>query len=154
MTGTRLRARYSAAACLARAMLACSPCWPRAPSAVDSAERWWADLREQRHPYFGSVGRSAIWRLAVPPTTPPLGLGATLIEWHGGQRWVFGDLPGDEIRARCAAVGGHITRFRGGNDRIPAFHPLDPVLARLNTRLKAEFDPAGIFNPGRLIPLA
>ena len=123
-------------------------------SAVDSAERWWADLREQRHPYFGSVGRSAIWRLAVPPTTPPLGLGATLIEWHGGQRWVFGDLPADEIRARCAAVGGHITRFRGGNDRIPAFHPLDPVLARLNTRLKAEFDPAGIFNPGRLIPLA
>jgi glycolate oxidase FAD binding subunit len=121
---------------------------------VDGADRWWADLREQRHPFFGSVGRSVVWRLAVPPTTPPLGLGATLIEWHGGQRWVFGDLPADEIRARCAAVGGHTTRFRGGIDGIPAFHPLDPVLARLNTRLKAEFDPAGIFNPGRLIPVA
>ncbi len=53
-----------------------------------------------------------------------------------------------------AAVGGHATRFRGGDARIPAFQSLDPVLARLNARLKAEFDPAGIFNPGRLFPLA
>ena len=121
---------------------------------VDGADRWWADLREQRLPCFGSEGRPTVWRLAVPPTTPPLGLGATLLEWHGGQRWVFGDRPADEIRARCAAVGGHATRFRGGDARIPAFQPLDPVLARLNTRLKAEFDPAGIFNAGRLFPVA
>lgn len=123
-------------------------------SVVDAADRWWTDLREQRHPFFQTGGQKTLWRLAVPPTTPPLGLGAPLIEWHGGQRWVVGDLPVDEVRARCAAVGGHATRFRGGDASIPAFQPLDPVLARLNVRLKAEFDPAGIFNPGRLMPLA
>jgi len=123
-------------------------------SIVDEAERWWADLREQRHPYFRSGTQPALWRLAVPPSTPPLGLGATLIEWHGSQRWVIGDVDATALRSRVAAVGGHATRFRGGDASIPAFHALDPVLARLNVRLKAEFDPAGIFNPGRLMPLA
>ena len=122
-------------------------------SVVDEAERWWGDLREQRHPYFQSSAQTTLWRLAVPPATPPLGLGATLIEWHGGQRWLVGDIDADVLRSRVAAVGGHATRFRG-RDRVSAFQSLDPVLARLNTRLKSEFDPAGIFNPGRLVPLA
>ena len=30
--------------------------------------------------------------------------------------------------------------------------PLDPVLLRLHRELKAAFDPAGILNPGRLLP--
>jgi len=92
-------------------------------------------------------------RKTVPPTTPPLGLGPTLIEWHGGQRWISGEVDVTALRSKVAAVGGHATRFRGGDAHIPAFHALDPVLARLNARLKAEFDPAGIFNPGRLSPL-
>ncbi len=123
-------------------------------SVVDEAERWWVDLREQRHPFFQSGAQRSLWRLAVPPTTPPLGLGATLIEWHGGQRWVTGDVDATALRSKVAAVGGHATRFRGGDASIPAFQALDPVPARLNARLKAEFDPAGIFNPGRLMPLA
>jgi glycolate oxidase FAD binding subunit len=49
------------------------------------------------------------------------------------------------------AAGGHATQFRGG-DRRSAFHPLPPALAMIHRRLKAEFDPAGIFNPGRLYP--
>lgn len=122
-------------------------------SVVDDAERWWTELREQRHPYFATGQQRALWRLSVPPTTPPLGLGSTLIEWHGGQRWVSGEVDATALRSKVAAVGGHATRFRGGDARIPAFQALDPVLARLNARLKAEFDPAGIFNPGRLSPL-
>jgi glycolate oxidase FAD binding subunit len=121
-------------------------------SVVDGAELWWVELREQRHPYFQSGAQTALWRLAVPPTTPPLGLGATLIEWHGGQRWLVGDIDATALRSRVAAVGGHATRFRG-SDRVSAFQALDPVLARLNTRLRSEFDPASIFNPGRLSPL-
>jgi glycolate oxidase FAD binding subunit len=119
-------------------------------SVVDDADRWWADLREQRHAFF--AGSGVLWRLAVPPTTPPLRLPATLIEWHGGQRWVRAEYAAEAMHGLAAAVGGHATRFRGGNPRIAAFQPLDPVLARLNARLKAEFDPAGIFNPGRLNP--
>jgi glycolate oxidase FAD binding subunit len=32
------------------------------------------------------------------------------------------------------------------------FAPLAPALARLHRELKAAFDPAGVFNPGRLYP--
>ncbi|HYM47449.1 MAG TPA: FAD-linked oxidase C-terminal domain-containing protein, partial [Burkholderiaceae bacterium] len=31
-----------------------------------------------------------------------------------------------------------------------AFHPLTPALTQIHRRLKNEFDPAGIFNPGRM----
>ena len=112
----------------------------------------WADLREQRHTFFSISGDEALWRVAVRSTTPPLALGPTLIEWNGGQRWLRGTLDAARLRAAAAAAGGHATRFRGGNRQAPAFHPLEPLQARLHQRLKAEFDPAGIFNPGRLIP--
>lgn len=115
---------------------------------VEDAERWWADLREQRLPWF--AGDAALWRVSVPPTTPPLRLDGMLLEWNGGQRWVRGDHAPEAMHPMARALGGHATRFRGGTARTSAFQPLDPVLARINLRLKAEFDPAGIFNPGRL----
>ena len=110
----------------------------------------WAELREQSQVFF-QQGRGTLWRLAVPPTTGPLDLGNTLVEWSGGQRWVWSDAPAATIRARVESAGGHATQFRGG-DRRATFHPLPPVLAAIHRRLKAEFDPAGIFNPGRLYP--
>jgi glycolate oxidase FAD binding subunit len=117
---------------------------------VDAAECWWADLREQRLPFF--AGEAPLWRVSLPPTTPPLRMAATLIEWHGGQRWVRGDHAPAAMHPMARQLGGHATRFRGGNGGLPAFQPLEPGLARISTRLKAEFDPSGIFNPGRLLP--
>jgi glycolate oxidase FAD binding subunit len=117
---------------------------------VDAAERWWADLREQRLPFF--AGEAPLWRVSLPPTTPPLRMAATLIEWHGGQRWVRGDHAPEAVHAMARQLGGHATRFRGGDAAQPAFQPLDAALARISARLKAEFDPSGIFNPGRLLP--
>jgi glycolate oxidase FAD binding subunit len=118
---------------------------------VDDAADWWEALREQRHSFF--TGAGTLWRLAVPPTTPPLDLGPTLLEWHGGQRWVRGEHVAAAMHPMAAAVGGHATRFRGIGAG-PVFQPLDAVLARINARLKAEFDPAGIFNPGRMAALS
>ncbi|HTN49121.1 MAG TPA: glycolate oxidase subunit GlcE [Burkholderiaceae bacterium] len=118
--------------------------------AIDGADAWWSDLREQRHSFF--AGSGPLWRLAVPPTTPPLELGATLIEWHGGQRWIRADHAAAALHTVAGDVGGHATRFRGGDANVNAFQPLEPALARIHARLKAEFDPAGIFNPGRLVP--
>jgi glycolate oxidase FAD binding subunit len=117
-------------------------------SPVPEAALLWAEVREQSHDFF-QPGHGTLWRLAVPPTTGPLDLGATLVEWNGGQRWVWSDAPAEKIRARVEAAGGHATQFRGG-DRRSTFHPLSPALAAIHRRLKAEFDPAGIFNPGRL----
>ena len=116
-------------------------------SAIDGAA-FWHGLREQTDAYF--AGEAPLWRLAVPSTAEPLALtGAQLIEWGGGQRWLRSDAPASEIRARAAACGGHATLFRGG-ERRHVFTPLPLPVEAIHKRLKAEFDPAGIFNPGRM----
>jgi glycolate oxidase FAD binding subunit len=109
----------------------------------------WAALREQTEDYF--AGDAPLWRLALPSVAQPLGLpGAQLIEWGGAQRWLRSDAPAEQIRSRATALGGHATLFRGGARR-DVFTPLAPPVAAIHRRLKAEFDPAGIFNPGRMV---
>jgi glycolate oxidase FAD binding subunit len=107
--------------------------------------RFWMDLREQRHAFF--EGDTPLWRLSVPSTVDSIVLGGSqLIEWGGAQRW----LRAPRIRSTVAASGGHATLFRGGDKRVGVFQPLAPAIARIHERLKAGFDPAGIFNPGRM----
>ena len=118
------------------------------------AAAFWADLREQRHAFFS--GSESVWRLSVPSTNAVLVLGGEqLIEWGGAQRWLRAD--GDAatagaIRRAVQACGGHATLFRGGDKRIGVFQPLAPALTRIHARMKDAFDPAHIFNPGRLYP--
>jgi glycolate oxidase FAD binding subunit len=115
--------------------------------AVDGAS-FWPAMREQTDAFF--AGEAPLWRIALPSTAPALGLpGAQLIEWGGAQRWLRGDVPSAEVRERAAACGGHATLFRGG-ERHHVFTPLSAPIAAIHGRLKAEFDPAGIFNPGRM----
>ncbi|KQV35377.1 glycolate oxidase subunit GlcE [Massilia sp. Root335] len=114
--------------------------------------RFWASLREQRHAFF--EGDLPLWRLSVPSTVGAIVLGsAQLIEWGGAQRWLRA--PGDaataqRIRATVSAAGGHATLLRGGDKSVGVFQPLAPAVARIHERLKAGFDPAGLFNPGRM----
>ncbi len=119
---------------------------------VDSAQAdsFWTGIREQTDPFFAAAG--PLWRLSVKPTTPPLGLpGTHLIEWGGALRWLRSDADPQAIRKAAARAGGHATLFRGG-DRSIVFQPLPPALMKLHRNLKKAFDPAGIFNPGRLYP--
>ncbi|MCW2314391.1 hypothetical protein [Rhodoferax antarcticus] len=44
------------------------------------------------------------------------------------------------------------SRLDGYTGATARFHPLNPVLAQIHQRLQAEFDPAGIFNRGRMYP--
>ncbi len=110
---------------------------------------FWKTLCEQTHEFFDRPARATLWRLSVPPTSVPLNLGPTLTEWRGAQRWIWSTAPASEIRAKAQAAGGHATAFR--HDALTdVFHPLTPALAQIHQRLKKEFDPAGIFNPGRM----
>jgi glycolate oxidase FAD binding subunit len=96
-------------------------------------------------------GGAKLWRLSLPSTAPELKLhGEQLIEWGGAQRWVVTPLPTGAVREAAASVGGHATLFRALDKRDGAFAPLSAPLAAIHRRLKASFDPAGIFNPGRL----
>ncbi|MGO4330684.1 glycolate oxidase subunit GlcE [Cupriavidus sp. 2TAF22] len=124
--------------------------------APDQADALWRALRDQQHPFFAPVqaGR-ALWRIAVPTTAAPLALpGSQLIEWGGGQRWWLGgaDSAADAavVRAVASAAGGHATLFRNGDKAAGVFTPLAAPLAAIHQRLKASFDPAGIFNPHRM----
>jgi glycolate oxidase FAD binding subunit len=118
--------------------------------------QFWAGLREQRHPFFDGAGsdRGALWRLSVPSTVGAIVLGGPqLIEWGGAQRWLRADgdaATAERIRATVSASGGHATLFRGGDKSVGVFQPLAPAIAKIHERLKAGFDPANIFNPGRM----
>jgi len=121
---------------------------------VADAGAFWQSIREQTHPYF--AGSAPLWRLAVASTTPPLCCtGPILIEWGGALRWLRGDLDAEALREAAAAAGGHATLFRGDaalKAEAGVFAPLSPALARIHRRLKQAFDPAGVFNRGRMYP--
>ena len=123
--------------------------------ADDQAQAFWLSLREQTHPFF--AGEAPLWRLALPPAAPiSPDLGEQLIEWGGAQRWVRGDFSAEDMRTRAEQAGGHATLFRiapGGKPPASGvFHPPAPALLSIMQRLKNEFDPWHLFNPGRLLP--
>ena len=132
-----------------------------------------ADRSRQAWSAVGNIGHrsaapdQALWRVYVAPAA-----GAAVVEaigrslpvraawdWSGGLIWLWvsdrlDDLGAGPIRAAVAASGGgHATLMRGPADkrsRIDVFQPQPPALAALAARLKAQFDPAGILNPGRM----
>jgi glycolate oxidase FAD binding subunit len=110
----------------------------------------WQGLREQTAPFFANA--SHLWRLTVPAHTPPLGVEfASCVEWNGVQRW-YGNVDDEQLKAAAAAVGGHVTHFRGAlaTETEEVFAALPAALMRLHKSLKAVFDPAGVLNPGRM----
>jgi glycolate oxidase FAD binding subunit len=118
---------------------------------IENQPDFWTQLREQRWPFFET--EQTLWRLSLPPATPPLALdGETLYEWHGAQRWLVSDEPANRIRSVVELQGGHATQFRHADPAVPVFHPLPDAMMQLHQRLKQSFDPHGVFNPGRMYP--
>ena len=121
----------------------------------------------------------ALWRLSLPQTAPVLALPyPQLVEWHGGLRWLWAPanststgLP--RLHEAAARVGGSASVFIANysimtgtngqfddefsqNTRLNAsaspreIPALSPALLAIHRRLKAEFDPANLFNRNRL----
>jgi glycolate oxidase FAD binding subunit len=123
----------------------------------------WQALRNQSMNFFKLQGDECLWRLSVPDTAPDLHLGDTLVEWHGAQRWV--KLPYSDasiIRGKVNALGGNAILFVASQamntrnsienkvENKVVFNPLKAALDRIHRDLKRQFDPAGIFNRGRM----
>jgi glycolate oxidase FAD binding subunit len=116
---------------------------------AEEAAKFWIGIREHADAFF--AGEAPLWRLSLPSQAPVMTLdGNQLVEWSGALRWLRSDADAAAIRATAASAGGHATLFRAVDKPGGAFAPLPPLLARLHRDLKKTFDPAGIFNPGRL----
>ncbi|AQQ03336.1 glycolate oxidase subunit GlcE [Roseibium algicola] len=135
------------------------------PSRLEASETGalWQTIRDVK-PYAG--GETPVWRLSVAPTAGPqlvanLGEAFELqayYDWSGGLVWLScldGSLHEAEIRAAIDAVGGgHATLVRADasqRSNVPVFHPQPAPLAALSRRLKEQFDPKGILNPGKMV---
>lgn len=127
--------------------------------AEDAAQALWVALRDQADPFFTDRPAGlALWRLSLPQTAPvlppvPGQHGAAWVEWQGAQRWVLAPpAAAPALAAQAREVGGSATLFGAEPDHSAlGYGPLDvqdPVLGTLNRRLRAEFDPHGILNPG------
>jgi glycolate oxidase FAD binding subunit len=117
---------------------------------VADGGRFWTGLREHETEFF--AGDMPVWRIALPSNAPSLASNEPqLIDWGGAVRWLRSTLPNAELRGRIAALGGIATLFRGGDRAGGVFARLPPPLARIQAAIKAEFDPSGILNPGRLV---
>ncbi len=154
----RLRGAVAAVEAACRSMLAQYP-GTRMDNTQTMAD--WALARHLQLPFFTPPSdKVCLWRISVPQTAPMMDLpsapaSAQLVDWHGAQRWVWA--PADaaaQIKAAAQAAGGHATLFIASqaiNTRtMSRFEPLKPPVDQIHRRLKAEFDPQGIFNPGRM----
>ncbi len=118
----------------------------------------WTACRDLKLPFFTTAADTALalWRLSVPQTAPVLDLPwPQLVEWHGGQRWLRApESAREQLRQAAGAVGGSASVFMAASEVTTkaknCFSPLSTAVAQIHRRLKTEFDPAGIFNPGRL----
>lgn len=118
----------------------------------------WALCRDQALPFFAMVPPQdmALWRLSVPQTAPVLDLPwPQLVEWHGAQRWLWA--PHDayaRLHAETKRVGGFASIFVAARA-----HPLsaashfdieNTAITGIAQRLKASFDPNGVFSPSQI----
>ncbi len=114
----------------------------------------WTLCRNQQLPFFtqGPPG-AVLWRLSLPQTAPVLDLPwPQLVEWHGALRWLWA--PPDAratLQQAARSVGGQASVFYAPPGQLAAPEPRlqvpDATLATLHARLKASFDPQGLFNP-------
>jgi glycolate oxidase FAD binding subunit len=123
-----------------------------------AAAGFWHHVRNHSDDFFlkardAVAAGGALWRLSVPSATPPIRLpGEQLIEWGGAQRWWRTPAGAADVRDAATRTGGHATLFRARDKSAGVFAPLQSPLDRIHRELKKSFDPAGIFNPGRLYP--
>ena len=117
----------------------------------DVAGDLWRQLAEQQHAFFSCS--EPLTRVALPPTTNHLGgENAPLIEWGGAQRWYRGEVDLAGLRGQAEARGGSVCAYRNHPAHRSVFHPLPQAVLKLQRHIKSSFDPAGIFNPGRMYP--
>jgi len=123
----------------------------------------WRHIRDAA---FFAGTQEAVWRLSVKPTDSPRAASAIaqmlpgarwFYDWGGGLVWLAAPAGSDAgsaaIRAALKPLGGHATLVRAPDAiraAVAVFQPLSEPLIRVTVGIKKSFDPAGIFEPGRM----
>jgi len=108
----------------------------------DGAE-FWQLLREHSQPFFLLAEGETLWRLALPPAAPvPELAGRWCADWGGAQRWLVTAQDAGAVHQAARGAGGYAVPFRGAQaGRLR----LEPGVAALHARIRAAFDPHGVF---------
>jgi len=110
---------------------------------------FWTALREQRLPFFDGAGD--LWRFSVRANAPHFKPGGDwLIDWGGARRWIAGSYQRNEFEGIAVNAGGEVTQVRGADRGADVFPVLAAPHRAMLQRLKTAFDPAYVFNRGRL----
>ena len=97
-----------------------------------------------------------LWRINTPSTDAASlikrlkenGAGRFLIDWGGGLIWI--ETP-SELNVREHMASGHASLVKGKRETVSkwgVFHPEPAPLRALAEKLRGQFDPRGILNPG------
>ena len=130
----------------------------------DSRRAW----REAGSAAYFSGRATQLWHLSVPPSRGADLIGALpgelqarhYLDWAGGGLWLEGP-PADDAHAPAirtalsAAAGydGHATLIRADaavRAAVAPFQPPSVAAAMLAEQVRRQFDPQGVFNPGRM----
>jgi glycolate oxidase FAD binding subunit len=122
----------------------------------------WREIRDCTP--FADGSDRPVWRVSMAPSqahkmtlalrmqTPA----EAFYDWQGGLVWLRmeADPEAETLRRLVKKFGGgHATLVRASPSHrasLPVFEPQPAALAALSARLKAEFDPKGLLNPGRM----
>jgi glycolate oxidase FAD binding subunit len=130
-----------------------------------SAELWRAVRDALPFAAAGPRGTWPVWRIVCPPAAGgALGQeivqatdGEALYDWAGGLIWLAvppsPDAQAATVRSLAGRGGGHATLIRASEAvkaAVDVFAPLGEGLAALHERVRASFDPHGLFNRGRM----
>jgi len=123
----------------------------------DAATIYWNSIR---HLSRLNDGRP-LWRINTPPSGGPIVVAALepfapnwLFDWAGGLIWMTLDCDAATVRAAAGAAGGHAMLMRANEAMrrdVPPFHPPESGVGALEARVRAAFDPQGVFETGRFL---
>jgi len=113
-------------------------------------------------PFAGGTG--ILWRVSAAPASggaiaaklaAKTG-GKVMMDWAGAQIWLQlagGDAIADKVRDIAVSYDARAVLVRAPEDirdQVSVFHTEGEALARINARIRENFDPEGILNPGRI----
>jgi glycolate oxidase FAD binding subunit len=128
----------------------------------DDSRLLWREIRDCIP--FADGTAKPVWRVSMAPSRGHEMVMAMRMEaavdafydWQGGLVWLRMEAGAEtETLRRQVAIhgGGHATLVRAPahvRAAVPVFEPQPEALAALSARVKAQFDPLNILNPGRM----